>query len=233
MVAMNQKKFISLILLAGGRGSRFGSPFPKQFLLFRGKPIVRYSLELFDAMEEISEIIVVADPAYRSLFEGSQKKILFANPGYERWNSVDNGFKICSPQADLVLAHDSARPFIDKGTVLEVIEAALRVGAAAPGTPVVNTVKQCSVSRIVEKTVDRSRLWEIQTPQALKPDLFRRGLAFAREKSLSVTDELSLVELLGEPAEIVPASFRNIKITTPFDWKFAEFMEEPISYASL
>ncbi|HEX2583474.1 MAG TPA: 2-C-methyl-D-erythritol 4-phosphate cytidylyltransferase [Chlamydiales bacterium] len=222
---MNQKKFISLIFLAGGKGSRFGAPIPKQFLPLRGKPIVRYSLELFDAMEEISEIVAVVAPVYRSLFERTQKAIVFAEPGPERWNSVYNGFKKCSPHSDLVLAHDSARPFVDKETVLKIIEAALRVGAAAAGRPMINTIKQCSASRMVEKTVDRSRLWEMQTPQALKPDLFERGFSFLRENSLSVTDELSLVELLGEAAEIVPASFRNFKITTPFDWKLAEFLE--------
>ncbi len=221
---MNQEKFISLILTAGGTGSRFGAPLPKQFLLLHGKPIVRYSLELFDAMEEISEIIVVADPAYRSIFEGTRKKIVFAEPGPERWNSVYNGFKKCSPQADLVLTHDSARPFIDKATVLAVIEAALLVGAAAPGAPIVNTVKQCSLSRIIEKTVERSLLWEVQTPQALKPDLFRRGLALVSEKSLPITDDLSLAELLGQPAQIVPSSPRNFKITTPFDWNLAEIL---------
>lgn len=219
---MNQKKIISLILVAGGTGSRFGGPLPKQFLPLRGKPIVRYSLDLFDAMEEISEIVVVCDPAYRDLFEGTKKKILFAEPGPERWNSVYNGLKQCSPRSDLILTHDSARPFVDKETVLAVIEAGLRVGAAAPGTRVVNTVKQCSPSRIVEKTVDRSWLWEMQTPQALKPTLMHRGLALVLEKSLPVTDDLSLAELLGEPAEIVPAPSRNFKLTTPFDWKLAE-----------
>jgi len=219
---MNQKNFISLILVAGGTGTRFGTPLPKQFLPFQGKPIVRYSLELFDAMEEISEIIAVADPAYHALFAGTQKKISFAEPGRERWNSVYSGLKKCSPHSDLIMTHDSARPFIDRATVLAVIEAALRVGAAAPGTPIINTVKQCTPSRIVEKTVDRSCLWEVQTPQALKPELFHQGLALVEQKSLPITDDLSLTELLGHPSEIVPSSPRNFKITMPFDWKLAE-----------
>jgi 2-C-methyl-D-erythritol 4-phosphate cytidylyltransferase len=211
-----------MILAAGGIGSRMGAPIPKQFLPLSGKPIALHSFDLFCQMDEIDEIVVVCEPEFRPLFTSTTKPILFASPGKRRQDSIFNGFCAASKKAALVCAHDSARPFVEKKEILVLLEKALEVGAATLAAPVINTIKECRFDHTVERTLDRSRLWEIQTPQAMRYDLFERGFALAAAKSIDIPDETTLAELLHALVVVVPSSHRNFKITTPTDLAVAQ-----------
>lgn len=190
---------------------------PKQFLLLKDKPIARYSFDLFTTLPEVFEIIVVCDPSYRHLFPSCK----FADSGNERQDSVWNGLAQVSPDADLVAVHDSARPFITRELIQELIHEAVIYKAVASAVRVKATIKQASDDGIVVQTLDRSKLWEMHTPQITTPQLLREGLSLARARHLTVTDDAAAVELLGYPVKLVPGSYQNIKITTPEDLAIA------------
>ncbi len=206
---------ISVILVAGGIGSRMQAPQPKQFLPLHGKPIVRYSLDLFLSMPEISEVILVCHPAYRHFF--ANDRVIFALPGERRQDSVYNGLQEVK-NSDFVCIHDSARPNITIDNVREVIEAAKEHGAAALGMPIKFTIKESDADDFVVCTPDRSKIWEIQTPQVIRYDLLNEGFKL---EGLTVTDDVSLVEHLGRPVKLVKGSYSNLKITTKEDLAIA------------
>lgn len=210
-----------------------GASTPKQYLPLGGKPIALYSFELFDDSPEIDEIVVVCDSRYQHLFQSAKKTLVFAQPGKQRQDSVYSGLLKTSEKADFVLTHDSARPFLERKDLLAFLETLHRVGASALASPVVCTIKQCDPKRRVEKTLDRSKLWEMQTPQGLKRSLFFQAYEYADQKNLSVTDDMSLAEAFGHPVELVPGSPRNFKITTPFDLAVAKtLLEESCAISS-
>ncbi|MCB1076058.1 MAG: 2-C-methyl-D-erythritol 4-phosphate cytidylyltransferase [Simkania sp.] len=214
---------IAVILLAGGTGSRMGGPIPKQFLPLKGQPIVQYSFDLFLSLPEISEIVVVCKPQFQTFFEKSPlKPIQFALPGKERQDSVASGFTHVSPSCDYVLIHDSARPLIQEEKVRQLIEEGLLIGAATLGVPMKYTVKEVDENGIVKKTLDRSRLYNIQTPQLLRRDILAKGLKKAQKQGLTLTDDVSLAELIHHPVKIVYGSDENLKITTPEDFEVAK-----------
>ncbi|MGE5197310.1 MAG: 2-C-methyl-D-erythritol 4-phosphate cytidylyltransferase [Deltaproteobacteria bacterium] len=224
---------ITAIVLAAGKGRRFKTKVSKPLAKINAKPILIYSLQVFDKHPCVSDVIVVANA-------GNRKKILAAIKGYRikkagvvvlggrrRQDSVINGLKMLGPRADFVLIHDSARPFIKKGAVSLVMKAAESCGAAVLGVPVKYTIKEAQSSKLkaqnknfVKKTLDRSRLWEIQTPQIFKKEIILR--AYRRFGHSEVTDDASLVEKLGNAVSVVMGSYSNIKITTPEDLAIAE-----------
>jgi 2-C-methyl-D-erythritol 4-phosphate cytidylyltransferase len=215
---------ISVILLAGGVGTRMKAPSPKQFLLHRQKPIALHSFELFHAMPEIAEIIVVCDPLYRHHFPCSSM-VSFAHPGERRQDSVYNGLQEVSPSADLVCIHDSARPLITDCLTRRVIAAAQAYGAAAAAMPIKFTIKECESENFVIRTPNRAHYWEIQTPQVISHSLLKEGFELAKQSDLTVTDDVSLVELLNKPVKLVEGSYQNIKITTQEDLHIAQVLD--------
>jgi 2-C-methyl-D-erythritol 4-phosphate cytidylyltransferase len=221
---MEFKQPFSVILLAGGKGIRMCSNVPKQFMLLDAKPIILYSFELFASLPETTEIIVVCETAYRSIFQNKNHRvnIQFADPGSRRQDSVYNGFKMIDPKAKFVCIHDGARPFLTHEIVYRTLQAAAEVGAAAAGMPIKFTVKECEENCLVKNTPPRSRIWEIQTPQIIKPHLLKQGFEKAIQAGLTVTDDVSLVELIPHPVKLVEGGHDNIKITTPEDFLFAE-----------
>jgi 2-C-methyl-D-erythritol 4-phosphate cytidylyltransferase len=202
---------VSIILLAGGTGSRFGGETPKQYLELEGKPVILHSYEV---LQEFGEMIVVADPAWRALFSGLDCR--FAAPGRRRQDSVFNGLKEAS--GEWILIHDGARPFISKQEVKALLEALERAEAAALATPLKSTLKRVDSDLNVQETLPREALWEIRTPQVVLRRVLEKGFEIADKKGITVTDDLSLAELCGAKAVVVPGSEDNIKITTPADW---------------
>lgn len=201
-----------------------GTPTPKQYLSLAGKPLVLHSFGLFAELSEVREIIVVCEEQYQDLFPIPEHlRVDFATPGARRQDSVWNGLSLVSPSSELVCIHDSARPLLRMEDCRAVLEAGQRYGAAVLATPVKYTIKAGTSERFVDKTIDRSNLWDIQTPQVIATDLLRQGFAKARAHGdLSVTDDASLIELLGHPVKLVAGSDSNIKITTPTDLALAE-----------
>lgn len=205
---------ISVILLAGGTGARMQASLPKQYLPLKGRPLALHS---FDLLQAYGRVVVVADPAFRHFFNGVAE---FALPGARRQDSVFNGLSLC--REEWILIHDSARPLIGKEEVDQLIEQAKIWGAAALACPVKMTIKQADSQAQVIKTLDRASLWEIQTPQMIHRDILLGGFAKAHQDNLTVTDDVSLAELIGKPVKLVRGSYRNIKITTPEDLTYAE-----------
>jgi len=221
------------VLLAGGVGKRMGAAIPKQYLELKGRPIAVYSLITFSSMPEVGEIVVVCEPDWRDVFEkcyatlDRKLPLKFALPGAERQDSVFNGFQEISKSAGLVAIHDSARPLIAARDAAACFADAARVGAAVLGVPVKPTIKEVDSQRKVVKTLRRSMLWEVQTPQVISPELLKRGFELVARDGLEVTDDVSIVEALGEPVLITSGSYTNIKVTTPDDMSVAErFLEE-------
>lgn len=209
----------SLIFLAGGRGSRMGNSLPKQYLDLNNQKIFLYSLKVFQKCPLIEEIVVVCEPEYEPLFPNIS---LFAEPGKRRQDSVYHG--LLKTTKEIVLTHDSARPFVEEKALYDLMDAIERTGAGALGTPVTSTIKETDVNRVVKKTLNRSNLFDMQTPQGMKRGLFFKSFEFIHKNGIDVTDDLSMCELIGAPSEIVPSSPNNFKITTPFDLRVAETM---------
>lgn len=211
---------VSVVLLAGGKGTRLKSSIPKQFLSLRGKMVALYSLEIFLSLPEVKEVIVVCENAFFSLFSGYPVKQ--ALPGERRQDSLYNGLQACDPMFPWVCVHDAARPLISREACQRLFEDGKKIGAASLGMPVKWTVKECMNDKTVNRTLDRSLIWEIQTPQFLSRNILENGFSHANQHQLTVTDDVSLAELLGHPVKMVEGSYANLKITTPEDLVIAE-----------
>lgn len=220
------KKSVSVILLAGGKGKRMGASMPKQYLPLLGQPIALYSFRIFSLMSEVKEIVVVCDPSYRDIFEEAQNSVTvylkFASPGKERQDSVFNGLQEVDQMTELVCVHDSARPLVLTNDVKKVLNDARVHGAAVLGVPVKATIKEASSDNFVTRTLNRQTLWEMHTPQVIKPSLLRKGFEVVYREGLEVTDDVSIVEHLKHPVYITEGSYTNIKVTTPDDLLLAE-----------
>lgn len=221
---------VAVILLAGGSGSRMKADRPKQFLELRGRTILEHSIELFGRLPEVKLLVIVLAAEYRSQFDSLLKnlpcRVQFADPGVERQDSVFNGLAFVSNSMSLACVHDSARPLVTTQSIRNVLRDASLHGAAVLGVPSKATIKESADGQFVLRTIPRQRLWEIQTPQVIKPDLLRRGFEKVVANDLAVTDDVSIVEHLGEPVKITIGEYTNIKITTPEDMTIAESILE-------
>eukprot|EP00640_Fibrocapsa_japonica_P002776 CAMPEP_0113945030 /NCGR_PEP_ID=MMETSP1339-20121228/38439_1 /TAXON_ID=94617 /ORGANISM="Fibrocapsa japonica" /LENGTH=243 /DNA_ID=CAMNT_0000950421 /DNA_START=220 /DNA_END=951 /DNA_ORIENTATION=- /assembly_acc=CAM_ASM_000762 len=216
---------VSVVLLAGGVGSRMKADRPKQFLELLGRPVLDHTIDLFRSLRGVDQIILVLDEQYRPNYQSvsdEEPRLKFADPGKERQDSVCNGLSLVGEGASLVCVHDAARPLVTPENIHQVIADAEEHGAAVLGVPMKATVKESADGEFVLRTIPRSRLWEIQTPQVIKPDLLREGFKKVAEESLEVTDDVSIIEALGLPVKITMGEYTNIKLTTPDDMDVAE-----------
>ncbi|MEW5301315.1 MAG: hypothetical protein WDW38_009520 [Sanguina aurantia] len=228
---------VSVILLAGGVGKRMGASIPKQYIPLLGQPIAAYSLETFGNMPQVGEIVIVCDPSWRDIFLAviprlpTSLVITWALPGSERQDSVFNGLQAARPDASIVAVHDSARPLITAADAERCFADGYGIGAAVLGVPVKPTIKVVNGDLMVTQTLQRSKLWEVQTPQCIIPSLLRKGFELVRREGLEVTDDVSIIEALGLPVKLTQGSYTNIKVTTPDDLaiaeKFLEARKEP------
>ncbi len=208
---------VTAIVLAAGRSSRMGGGPNKQFLQLLGKPLLWYSLAAFEHSAAVDEIILVrrpdcADQAGKIASE-FKKVTGFADGGVERQNSVWNGLQKAT--GGIVAVHDGARPLVTPALIEATIQSARQHGTGIAATKVVDTIKEANADRTVVRTVDRTKLWAVQTPQTVRLDLLRRAYAGVFEKKIVVTDEAAAVELLGQPVHLVDTPFLNLKVTTP------------------
>ncbi|MDD2927511.1 MAG: 2-C-methyl-D-erythritol 4-phosphate cytidylyltransferase [Candidatus Omnitrophica bacterium] len=217
---------VSAIIVAAGKGRRFGHKVSKAVLPLNSRPVIAYSLAVFNAHPQVKEIIVVGNPgnilALRDIVKREKiaKDIKIVPGGKERRDSVAKGLQVVDPKAGFILIHDAARPFITKVLVSSVIKGAQKNGAAIAAVPVKATIKKVQSGLVVEKTLDRKSLWEIQTPQVFKKGLILK--AYKKFKRLPATDDAMLVERLGAKVKVVLGSSSNIKITTPEDFIIAK-----------
>jgi len=230
---------VGFVLLAGGTGSRMKANMPKQFLTLKGIPVLHHSLDLFlnrvpaflkeKDLGGPAMVVLVMDPKYQPEYQPIVDKypnrLAFANPGDERQGSVENGLsklvELAGPECQYVAVHDSARPLVTIEEICNVVSDAANYGAAVLGVPCKATIKESEDGVLVKRTIPRSTLWEVHTPQVIKISTLLRGFKKVAEEDLEVTDDVSIVEALGEPVKMTRGEYTNLKITTPEDMDVA------------
>lgn len=205
-----------VIILMAGRGSRTNLTYNKVFYPINDIPLYQYSLQAFMDMVECQRIILVVHEDEVELVKHHESsRVLITTGGLTRQDSVSQGMKLVV--SDYVLIHDGARPNIKSIDILAVYEAAKLYQASVLATPVVNTIKMCEDDFSV-KTLDRTKLWAMQTPQGLKTSAFKEALVKASKDDYQGTDDVELMEkYLQIPARIVKGRDSNIKVTTDID----------------
>ena len=201
------------IVPAGGTGERLGADRPKAFVVCAGRPLIEWSLEVLGA---VCERVVVAAPA--GFDEGPDR----VRGGDSRSASVRNALD-AAPEATIAVVHDAARPLVTRDLVERCV-AALEPGVdgAIAAARMTDTVKETASDGRVVRTLDRSSLWRIQTPQAFRADVLRRALARDAAALAAATDDASLVEEMGGTVRVVEAPPENIKVTRESDLRIAE-----------
>ena len=219
---------VTAIVLAAGQSTRMGGGPNKQFIELLGKPLVYYSLVAFEQCRVVDAIVVVRRPdcarqAEQIVHEsGFQKVVAFTDGGIERQNSVWNGLEKCDPATDIVAVHDGARPLVTPALIESTVASAQAHGTGISASKVVDTIKEANADKTVVRTVDRTKLWAVQTPQTVRLPLLREAYSKVFEKQAVVTDEAAAVESLGRKVHLVETPFLNLKITTPADLAVAE-----------
>ena len=198
----------------------------KQYLCLEDKSIILHSLEALLSFSDWNEVVIVCEDAYQPLFHPYLNKavIRFAKPGKERQDSVFSGLQSLSPDTEFVCIHDGARPLLKTKDLQSVIEVGRRIGAATLAVPVKATIKEATKDLSVKQTLKRDSLWEIQTPQVISYPLLKRGYAHATAHHLLMTDDVSFIEALNHPVQLVPGSYSNLKITTFEDLELAKIL---------
>ena len=202
----------------------------KLFLQLKGEPIVAHTWRRFEQAACVAELVLVIREGTQAAFADLASKCGFRKPfklvsgGKERQDSVWNGLAALSPAAEIVAIQDAARPCTPEPLIAATIEAARQTGAAVAARPITDTIKESGAGRFIDRTLDRSRLWAVQTPQTVRVDLIRRALALVREKGLLVTDDTAACELMGQPVRLVPSAEPNPKITRPEDLAYVELL---------
>ena len=217
-----QAGFTSVVIVAGGSGSRMGRP--KQMLPLAGKPVLARTVAVFRQVPHVQQIIVVTPAENQTVLSRYFTDITFAKPGTTRMESVKNGVACVDPAAGIIAVHDGARPLVSPQNIAACLQAAQTYGAAVLAVPVKDTVK-IAADNFVQRTLDRASLWAAQTPQAYRREVLQNALEkFGQETD--ATDESQLVEKTGVKVRVVMSDYKNNKITTPEDLVFAEAMVE-------
>jgi 2-C-methyl-D-erythritol 4-phosphate cytidylyltransferase len=220
----------SAIIVAAGKGTRMGANIDKLLLEIAGAPVVVHTWRTFDTADCIDEIILVVRDQTRTAFEELvtkfrlKKKFRLVNGGPERQDSVWNGLEAVAVGTEIVAVQDAARPCTSPGLVADTIRAARESGAAVAARPVTDTLKESVDGKFITRTVDRSRLWSVQTPQAFRLEIIRDALSEVRRRRLVVTDDTSACELIGHPVRLVASAEPNPKVTRPEDLPYIELL---------
>lgn len=207
------------VILAAGRGKRFGGL--KQFVSVKNKPLLLYSIRPFELCPMVNGYVVVTNRSKVTFVNellggyGFRKLLAVIAGGKERMDSVEKGL-LNLPERGYVAIHDAARPLLKPAMLIKGFQTCRRHPAVAFGVPVFDTLKKVKNNKIV-KTVDRSELVAIQTPQFFPLDLLRRAYAYARAKNLTATDDCELVEHLKISPRVIITPYLNIKVTTKED----------------
>ena len=225
--AVMTKQHTTAIILAAGSGTRMKSDVTKQFMLINGTSVLDRSIAAFDSAETVDEIIVVArECEIESVLESckANKPIRVVAGGKNRAESARNGFNALSPATRFVAIHDAARCLILPSEIDLVVSKAYLVGAAFAASHVIDTIKKIDSDNRIIETVPRDVLVAAQTPQVFDVDIYKRSLVDTPLSLENLTDDNMLVESIGISPVFVEVSRNNIKITTPDDVEYAEFI---------
>lgn len=228
---------ISVVIAAGGRSSRMKGR-NKLTEKVGGIPLIARTTGIFDSMEEVASIIVPAASEhmeeYQAIFmeNGISEKVKLINGGDSRMESVYNALLEIESDTEVVLIHDAARGLVTTKIIRDCIEAALEHGACCAAVPLTDTLKEVDKKGFVKKTLNRERLYRIQTPQAF---IYRDILKLHKKamfRSLRVTDDAQIAEYFGYSVYLVESEYSNIKITTETDLDVANALLSSGDYAS-
>ncbi|MCA9407051.1 MAG: 2-C-methyl-D-erythritol 4-phosphate cytidylyltransferase [Candidatus Omnitrophica bacterium] len=218
---------VEVIVLSAGIGTRFNSKTPKPLIPLNGQPLITYSLDIFQQCSFVNTVTLVIHSDYREEYEHvvneyKLDKVKNIIPGgMTRSESVKEGLKKLSPNTEIVVIHDGARPFITQDMVKGLLEACQRHQAVITATPVKPTIKRVNREEMtVKETLNREELWEVQTPQVFARELLEK--AHNEAENQNPTDDAYLVEQLGIKVKILPGDYRNIKVTTVEDLVIAQ-----------
>lgn len=211
----------TVIITAGGTSNRFGNT-NKLLEKINGREVIKHSVDAFMGFEEISEIVICANVAIIDILTSyfkDEKKIRIIEGGKTRQKSVYNGLKACK-NTEYVLIHDGARPMISKDVIKKAIEEVKTKKALTVATKTVDTIKQVDENLKIIKTIDRSSLFNTQTPQAFEYNLILSAHEELNGKEF--TDDCGMLEFLGHDVYLIEGDYKNIKITTQNDMSIAE-----------
>src|SRR5687768_374078 len=199
----------SAIIVAAGRGTRMGPDIDKLFLEVAGQPVIAHTWARFDSAACLDEIVIVVrvgmEPAFKEIASRLKlkKPHRFAEGGPERQDSVWNGLQALSAGAEVVAIHDGARPCVSHELIEQTISAAKDFGAAVAAQRMTDTIKLSEDGLTISQTIDRSKLWSVQTPQGFRVDVIRKAISTARERGLNLTDDTAACELIGQAVKLV------------------------------
>lgn len=232
------------VVLAAGQGKRMNSNQKKQYLLIEDKPMLFYSLQIFEKASYISAIIVVTGKGEEKYVQeqivdlyGLHKVAAIVEGGIERYHSVYNGLKAIGGMKTLqncehVFIHDGARPFLTEDILCRGLECVRKYAACVVGMPVKDTIKIADEEGYIYATPDRNRVWAVQTPQIFQYKLVMEAYKQLLEqellgKGVCVTDDAMVVEKFTDKlVKLVMGDYKNIKITTPEDLQIASVFRQ-------
>ncbi len=212
--------------MAAGQSKRLKNPTPKPFLYIdHRRTMLDMCLESFRQVPGLAYVIIVTrheylEQAIQAIYRWKLAGIV-TKGGAEREDSVQKGLEVVPPGVQYVLIHDAARPLVSPGLIHRVLEGASRFGAVIPVIPVKDTLKVVSTGKVV-KTLDRSKIGAVQTPQGFKLALLRKAFKKLGRRASRLTDDAAVVEAAGARVRVVEGDLLNFKVTTPDDLRHAK-----------
>lgn len=208
----------------------------KVFLEVAGRPLVAHTWQRFDSVQRVDQVVLVVRDGSQGAFEamaaryGYRKPFQLAVGGAERQDSVWNGLEAVAPETEIVAIQDAARPCTSEDLILRTIDAAAAYGAAVAAQRVTDTIKESDQGQFIDRTVDRCRLWSVQTPQTFRLDVIRRALRQVRESGQILTDDTAACEWIGQRVKLVESGCPNPKATLPGDLPAIEALLKAAGY---
>jgi 2-C-methyl-D-erythritol 4-phosphate cytidylyltransferase len=218
---------VGVVLVAAGSGTRTASKELKQFRWVAGKPMLLHSVQRFQARPDVGMVVCVLPRSHVGdpppwLFQSDLERLLISVGGPTRQMSVENGLQDLPAHLSIVVVHDAARPLVSDATIDGVIAEARAGRGAVAALPVVDTLKEVGEDGRIVRTVERTRLWRAQTPQAFPRAILARAHDAARRDHVAATDDAALCERIGIPVVVVRGSERALKITDESDFARAD-----------
>ena len=230
-----EKQKYTAIVLAAGSGKRMNSKVHKQYLIIQDRPVLYYSLKAFEdsAVDEIVLVVAKGEEKFcrKEIVDkyGISKVKAIVEGGKERYHSVFEGLKQTS-DADYVLIHDGARPFVNQDIIRRCMQEVQKYQACVVGMPVKDTIKIADEEGYAKQTPDRKNVWMIQTPQTFSYALIYEAYEeMLKTEDTAITDDAMVLERIkGKKSKLIEGSYRNIKITTPEDLLIANvYLQHP------
>lgn len=228
VIGKTQNRRTAAIIVAAGSSERMGGTTPKQFLPLCGMPVVAMTIRAYEDPDCINDIIIVIRPGDEHYYDEYREKFGFTkiralvHGGATRQESVMNGIQAADDGVAFFAIADAARPLTTPDIIRSVCLAAYKYSAATAATPAVDSIKTADERGFISATVERSTVWQVQTPQVFGANLYRAAAYTARDEGFAASDDNSLVEHIGYKVRLVDCGRENIKITTECDIPIAE-----------